>query len=224
MEPINLTKDYTLEPFDLQKSVEKVDITLRDLFEIVYVAEIQHEGIADCLGMPNFMEFYEEITKSPSEKRSELHYLELYWHKEYNLKEINKKLVEIIEEAELFPQMEFHAIGEHWKDNSLNCLPNCKNHNSYAIEFTSLNDMAHLPIKLNPIIKYEKMKIITYPSLYQVINSIFYELTFTSYDPITRDTKREELFNRVNEAKEESLIQQGDEIIREAIEEDNKKN
>src|SRR3989338_7873990 len=96
-----LNKDYELDLFDLQKPVGKIDITLKELFDIVYEAEIKNKGIAEALGMPNFDKFYEEISK-PSQERGgeELHYIELTWSKNFNTKMRRGKLEEALDEAE----------------------------------------------------------------------------------------------------------------------------
>jgi len=218
MDPINLLKDYELCPFDLQKTVGKVDITLNDLFEVVYRAELEFPGIADSLGMPNFMQFYEEI-KSPSSKiRDDLHYLGLYWNINYGAKKSKYgKPVNDLGNAEIFPQMEFHGVGGHYKDRMLKCDLDCKHHNNYTIELTPLNEIAHLSIKINPTIKYERMSLVVYPSLYQVINSIFYELTFCGYNPIERDGYLEELVKIKEEGESEILKDLGSEIIKDAL-------
>jgi hypothetical protein len=49
------------------------------------------------------------------------------------------------------------------------------------------------------------MTITVNPSLYQIINSIFWELTFVGYDPIERDQKKIELEDRVEEFKRREL-------------------
>jgi len=207
MERIKLTREYKLKPFDLQKIVSDADLTLGELFEIVNEAESEFPAIAEALGMPNFYKFYSEIKKG-CEPDFELKYIELYWHPDYC--HMNKNLGLDITKAKVSPQMNVHAIGEHYmpKDAGIKCPPDCKEHNSYAIEFSALNEIAHLPIKLNPVINYnyekmqKKLQITVFPSLYQVINSIFYELTFAGCTPEEIKKQKEELEERADEAKE----------------------
>jgi hypothetical protein len=125
MEPIDLTKEYSLELFDLQKTVDKIDITLRDLFDIVYEAEIKQEGIAECLGMLNFMRFYEEIQQPSSEQEDpEIYYIELYWTINQKVNHKKGKLVYITDQASISPQMDVHAIGKH--HGEFKCPSDCK--------------------------------------------------------------------------------------------------
>lgn len=214
MDPINLTKNHELKLFDLQKEVEKVDINLKDLFDIVYKAEIENAGIADALGMPNFEKFYDEINNSY--KQRELKFIELYWELDYEIKRTKTgKLEEDLTKVQISPQMGVHAIGEHHKD--VRCPPNCKIHNSYAIEFTQLNELANLPIKIKTSVEIGKTTLTINPSLYQLINSIFWELTFVGYTPKERDEKKDDLVKLKEEAEDELLKEQGTEIIKDAL-------
>jgi len=217
MDPLTLNREYRLDLFDLQKTVKEIDLSLKDLFDIVYEAEIRHEGVAEALGMPNFMEFYEEINKKKENDRV-LHYLELYWGVNHDIMRNEQgKLEEVVDKAELSPQMEFHGIGKHWDDFPYDCPEDCHHHNGYGIEFSSLRELGHLPIRMNTIIQYKKMKIESHPSLYQVLNSVFWELTFVGYHPEHITQKRDELDQIKTKAEDELLKREGTAIIKDMI-------
>jgi hypothetical protein len=200
MEPIKLKKDYRVKPFDLQIIVSETDLTLGELFEIVNQAESDFPAIAEALGMPNFHKFYSEIKKE-CEPDKDLEYIELYWHPDFHI----KKSVRLdMSKAKISPQMSVHAIGEHYmpKNIGIKCPPNCKDHSAYALEFSPLNELAHLPIKINPIINSERMQITIFPSLYQVINSLFYELTFAGCTPEEIRESKGDIKRALDEVKE----------------------
>lgn len=219
MGDIILNKDYILRLSDLQFVPSIIDVNLMDVFDIVYAAEIKNEGISEALGMPNFMLFYDEI-KNIGKVDKGLDHILLSWSKNYEIKKRKNKLEEDIENAFLNPWMDVTGIGKHWDEPGFNCPPGCKSHNTYAIEFSPLNELAHLPIKVDPRINYRKMNLTYNPSLYQIINSLFYEFTFAGLTPEQRNGKIEEIKEATEEVKDQILIDEGKKIIKDMLEEE----
>jgi len=222
---MRIVPEYDLKLLDLQRTVEKVDLTLLDLFDIVYRAKIENDDIAEVFGMPNFMRFYDEIQQPLQEEQenSDLNFIELSWLREYKKEHKGGNLESITNQASISPQMEVYGVGEHNREDCPHKNhSNCPKEEKYGIEFSPLNEMANLPIKVNPVIKYENMTINVHPSLYQVINSIFYELTFVGYDPVERNEKAEDLKTNVEEIKEQQLIEEGKEIVKNMFKDDEK--
>jgi hypothetical protein len=218
MDPISLTNDYELKLFDLQKTVDQVDLTVRDLFEIIKQAESKNPGIAEALGMPNFKKFYTAMQRKETFEQK-LYYIQLYWPVEYETRRQGKKLEQLLDQAELPPQMDVSGIGKHYNEEewSQKCPEGCPDHNAYAIEFTPVNQLADLKIKVDPKIVYKNMTLTVYPSLFQVINSILYEITFVGYDPAVIEEERQELHGRVERAKDHLLTQEGTDILNDLL-------
>lgn len=114
--------------------------------------------------------------------------------------------------------MGFHGRGIHTHDTLQRCpeLANAPDDDcGYAIEFTPLYDLKHLPIRIDTKMKFrppfikrgEKFTATDFvlksdPTLWCFITSIFWELTFGGYDPKDIQDKLEELSSRCKEAKE----------------------
>lgn len=169
MEDFTLNPSYELDLFDLWKQVDEVsdDFTLLDLVRIVRAAETDHAGLASAFGMPCIDAFYEEATRERDpDDDSKVTHLELYWTFEYDVEGIPKArrwnrnrpkgkrrrcdTRETPDRGDMRNLMCFHGVGEHWDDPHIDCdRATCKHHNAYGISFTSLNNLAHLPIRMD---------------------------------------------------------------------------
>lgn len=240
---INLTKEYAREEFvpsDLQWQMDEIaeNFTLYDLFCLVYRAEVLVPGICATFGMPEFSAFWDQINlPRDSDDKNDLEYLELYWHGDYDIRATKKtgkstdqknhgdcmdsdeNLWEDPKIVEMSNLMGFHGIGPLCPQaylDSHECGDDCKKEDSgYAIEFTSVNNLKHLPIRVSPKVSFHPpyvesdrdfhrtgFELTIEPTLWCFITSIFWELTFCGYTPDAVADKRQELFDGVNEAKE----------------------
>jgi len=169
MEDFILSPSYEMNLSDLWKQVDGVsdDFTLLDLVRIVRTAESAHPGLASAFGMPNIDAFYEEsIRERDQDDDSVVTHLELYWTFDYGVERVlkasrwnksrpkGKKRIPNVRETpgrgDMQNLMCFHGIGRHWDDPHIGCdQATCEHHNAYGISFTPLNNLAHLPIRLD---------------------------------------------------------------------------
>ena len=157
MSSVELTPEYELCPSDLQWPVESVseDFTLFDLFRLIHHAQQDCPQLPDMLGMAYFDAFYEEATREPKPSDG-LHYLELYWHIDYDAIQTKKKGGKraIYQDSPIRGDMPnlmgFHGIGEHQCAFEGSCPNGCPETDRYAIEMTPVNELVHLPIRMNP--------------------------------------------------------------------------
>lgn len=207
MSSVKLTPEYELCPYDLQWIVESVsdDFTLLDLFQIIHRAQQDCPQLPDMLGMGYFDAFYEEATREPKSD-DELHYLELYWHIDYDAIKTKKKggkraiYRDCLIRGELTNLMGFQGIGKHQCAFEDGCPNGCPEDDGYAIEMTPVNELVHLPIRVSPQVGMYKpwvrddeppllstgFTLTIHPTLYTFITSIFWELTFLGH-PEERD-------------------------------------
>ena len=133
-----------------------------------------------------------------------------------------------LEIGELGNLMGFHGRGKYSQKDIAQCSKLSKNDSylsddacNYGIEFSPINDLKDYPIRINnnvlmpqPFVKYMSslgdtklsrtgFMLTIDPTLWCVITSIFWELTFCGYTPETIEDKRLDLIERVDEAKEE---------------------
>jgi len=239
---IHLNKEYykNFSPTDLQWTVDKVDddFTLYDLFHLVYHAEQLIPGIAATFGMPEFHLFWDQINldREPDDI-DDVNYLELYWWITYDTrvekktgKSTDQPTTKIRKEldmddgnnylddpklGELPNLMSFHGIGSGCPSKGLDfheCDDNCPKDSGYAIEFTQVNNLAHLPIRISPKIycyppfvesdrQFNRtgFELKIEPTLWCFITSIFWELTFMGYTPDEIANKRQKISNCVDE-------------------------
>ena len=240
---IHLTKEYYKDflPTDLQWTVSKVDddFTLYDLFRLVYHADQMIPGIFATMGMLEFKAFWDQIQldRDPDDI-DDVAYLELYWHLDYDTRTTKKtgkptdqptSNCAILRDnkenhwddpkiAQLPNLMAFHGIGPGCPSKSLDfheCGDDCPEDTGYAIEFTPVNNLAHLPIRVSPEVEcfppYVEsdrefhrtgFKLTIEPTLWCFITSIFWELTFAGSNPNEVADHMEEISDRVEEAKE----------------------
>lgn len=168
MDKFTLNPSYELDLCDLWRQVDEVsaDFTLLDLVRIVRAAETEHPNLAAAFGMPCIDAFYEEVTRDRDpDDDDDLTHLELYWTFDYDVEDIpgarqrNRKrrkgrrrvldIRDVPDRGEMRNLMCFHGIGKHWDDPHVGCDDTCKHHNAYAIWLTSINNLAHLPIRVD---------------------------------------------------------------------------
>lgn len=223
---IHLTRDYYKDflPTDLQWNVTSVsdDFTLYDLFRLVYHAGLMIPNIAATMGMSEFEAFWKQIQldRDP-EDIDDVVYLELYWHIGYDVRttkktgnptdqpELGTSLTDLFDNdenywddphvADLSNLMSFHGIDSGCPSKNLDlheCGDNCPVAGGYAIEFTPVNDLAHLPIRVSPKVEFfppyvesnrdfkrTGFELTISPTLWCFITSIFWELTFAGSNP-----------------------------------------
>ena len=196
------------------------DFTLYDLFELVAEAEQIIPGIAITFGMPHFDKFWEQINKPrDGDDTNELTCLQLYWSPDYDILTVPKTEEEIDSGRPGIAEQLTGRNENYWDDPRVCSLPNlmdlhglgeeCPEHGQewgdcgtecnrvlYAIEYTPVNNLAHLPICVLPQINFPppfvdpksnitrtKFQLTIEPTLYCLITSIFWELTFAGYTP-----------------------------------------
>lgn len=178
---IKITKEYCKNGFaitDLQKQVSFIDgnVTLYDIFMLIYRANTILPNITSIIGMPRFDLFLNQISENVDEDfKTNISYLELYWHPEYDVK-ITKKTGKSTDQTgistltdndsnywddykniELSNLMGFHGIGVGCPGKTLDfheCDDDCPKYTGYAIELTPLNRLADLPIRISPIVDF----------------------------------------------------------------------
>lgn len=215
---VHLSKQYHREhfgPSDFQWSVTKIDddFTLYDVFKLVALAERVTPGIAKTLGMSNFDLFWAQINKDRDPNYKILPtYLELYWISECVVKEDTCE--EDPTKSELPGLMSFHGVGpgcvsmryepEH------KCHKDCLKDQGYGIEFTPVNNLAHLPIRVLPNVQFNppfsqnkksfrhtEFSLRIDPTLWCLITSIFWELTFVDSTPDKISDNYKQIFGMI---------------------------
>lgn len=240
---IKLTKEYCKNgflPTDLQWPVEEIadDFTLYDLFRLVHYADMMIPGIPATLGMLEFNAFWAQINhpRDPDDK-DDITHLELYWHMGYDTRK-EKKIGKPTDQpdskcaimnnghnywdnpkiGEMPNLMSFHGIGPGCPSKNLDfheCGDDCPAETGCAIEFTPINNLAHLPIRVRPEVEFYPpfvesdrefkrtgFKLTIKPTLGCLITSIFWELTFAGPNPDTVAQKTAEIMDSVEEAKQ----------------------
>lgn len=239
---VHLTKEYYKDflPTDLQWSVTKVDndFTLYDLFRLVEHAQHMIPNIFATMGMLEFQTFWEQIQLDHKlDDDDEVQYLELYWSTDYEVKttkktgkhtDQNKSSIPIDQTqnywdepkmAELSNLMGFHGIGNGCPSKNIDfheCGDDCPKITAYAIEFTPLNNLAHLSIRVSPNVEFYppyvesdrefhktgfELKI--NPTLWCFITSIFWELTFAGSTPNDVSIHRDKIMDSFEKVKEQ---------------------
>ena len=249
---IYLTKNYYKEflPTDLQWDVSKVDedFTLYDLFVLVKHIDLVMGGnnIPAMFGVSQFDLFWNQIQldRDPDDV-DDVTYLELYWHLGYDIRKTKqtgkstdqpKGNCAILKDdynywddpkiAELPNLMSFHGVGPGCPSKNLDfheCGDDCPKDTGYGIEFTSVNNLAHLPIRISPKIEFfppyvesdrefhrTGFQLTIEPTLWCFITSIFWELTFVGSTPNEILNSSNDLTNRIDEVKKH-LKEQEDE-------------
>ena len=213
---VHLTKQYhrdDFRPSDFQWSVTEIsdDFTLYDVFKLVALAERVTPGIAKTFGMSNFDLFWDQINKDRDpdyEVKSE--YLELYWSAECDMEDdLNS---EDPTKSELSGLMSFHGIGPGCICKDEHC--ECPETRGYGIEFTPVNNLAHLPIHVSPSVQFcppfvqnesdfrrTGFQLTIDPTLWCLITSIFWELTFVDSTPDKIEDNSRQVFGKIEDIK-----------------------
>lgn len=238
---IHLTKDYYKDflPTDLQWNITEIDedFTLYDLFMIIDHAQQMIPGIPATMGMLNFDNFFKQIQLDrDTDDDEDVQYLELYWRGNYDTR-ITKKTGKYTDQsksalpidqtnnywdepqiASLSNLMSFHGIGQGCPGVDIDCHEcgdDCPETSAYAIEFSPLNNLAHLPIRVSPRVEFYPpyvecdkefhrtgFQLDIKPTLWCFITSILWELTFAGSDPNEISAHRESLQDGVKEAQQ----------------------
>lgn len=221
--PLVLTKTFCCKDFlisDLTRTVSHIDgdVTLRDIFTLINNTQssgIPYFGV--MLGMPRFDTFWNEMSEPSNADRSEIAALELYWLPFYETQwfDKNNKIVDttdFVAEHEfdelhcdedpqtgiVDPLMAFHGLPSSEDDDTL----------PFSIGAISVNDIADIPIAINSTFSFcppfiqsgvqfvpTSGRLTMHPTLFCVLASICWELTFFGYDPDTRDKHIKELLS-----------------------------
>lgn len=240
MDAIRLTREYEMELMHLHLPIEHIDenFTLYNLFVIIHRLEDSYPGIAAIFGMPCFDKFWEQVCLDrESDDKNDIDYLELYWSVDYETIVTPMTEEEKIEwqkrhdypncifkgennywddtkKGELSNLMGFHGIGDY-DEEDIKRWPECADKKcGYAIEFTSVNNLKHLPIVITEEVSFfqpflEKGTELSRtgfilkrsPSLWTFITSIFYEITFCGFTPQEVAEKSNDLSGACREAK-----------------------
>ncbi len=240
MNTITLTTEYEMELMHLHLPVESIDenFTLYDLFIMIRVLEDSYPGIAAIFGMPCFDKFWEQVCLDRDDDDSDdVEYLELYWSVDYDtivtpkteeekaewkkyhnypdsIFKGDKNYWDNIKQGELSNLMGFHGIGD-FSEEDIKRWPKCADSKcGYAIEFTSVNNLKHLPIVIKeevsffqPFLKKDTelsrtgFILTRSPSLWTFITSIFWEITFCGFSPQEVAAKSDDLKKSCRDAK-----------------------
>lgn len=223
---IFLTKEYyktNLKATDFQWVVSGVadDFTLLDLFALVERAETLVPGVSSVLGVKEFASFMKQIREpvNADKHTQNIEYLQLYWSTDYDTRITtktdkdtdqkgghndrlgNRNYWDDPNNGEISNLMAFDGVGPGCPSASFpghECSNSCPKEIGYAIEFTPVNYLAHLPIRLKTNVLFyppfvEKDRVFTpsdfcleiKPTLWCFITSVFWELTFAGTFPIT---------------------------------------
>lgn len=236
---IVLTKKYArgeFIPTDLQWGVVEVarDFTLYDLFLLVKQADDMMPHLSATLGMTNFDEFWKQINldREPDDD-DDITHLELFWYADYDtrttkktgkptdqrgIKGLGKSDTNYWDKpyvATMPNLMSFHGIGPGCPSKEYHeCTKDCPDETPYAIEFTPLNNLSHLPISIVPKIEFHPpyvesdrdfkqtgFQLTIEPTLWCFITSILWELTFAGSTPNEVSDHMKEIDSRMDEAK-----------------------
>ncbi len=178
MYDISLTKEYVFFPEHLCLPIIEIaeDFTLMDFFNMVKNSSEEYPWLLDVLGCVGWFEdLYDEIIQDPSESNNyaeNIDYLEL---SSFLDEDEHEDMGDVHVARSMF---DIHGVG---KDNGCG--------NTYGLSGCRMNDLKHLVIKLDPVLRN---KLIQYPTLLQFMYSTLFELTFFG-GPSERDAQMEDL-------------------------------
>ncbi|KKN09516.1 hypothetical protein LCGC14_1046010, partial [marine sediment metagenome] len=197
-----------------------------------------YPGIAAIFGMPCFDQFWNRICFDRDDGDSDsIEYLELYWSINYDTVVTPKTEEEKaewkkhhnypnsifrgdsnywdnIKQGELSDLMAFHGIGDY-SEEDIRRWPECAEKQcGYAIEYTSVNNLKHLPIVIKEEVSFFQpflkkgteisrtgFILTRSPSLWTFITSIFWEITFCGFTPKEVAERSNELAESGREAQ-----------------------
>ncbi len=187
MYDISLTKEYQFSPEHLCLPIIEIadDFTLMDFFTLLKNASDEHPWLLDILEYTTwFHELYAEILDDPSESNNHaenIHYLEIS-------SSLDDDEHEDIGDVHIARFMcDVHGVGKEHECGG-----------SYGISGCRVNDLKHLVIKLDPVLRN---KLIQYPTLLQFMYSMLFELTFFG-GPDEREEKIEEMQQSLEDMEE----------------------
>jgi hypothetical protein len=183
------------------------DITLGRIFSLVS----DEPEIWRMILNENVPPFIQEVSKDIAvkeenkDKDETIDYLELYWDAE----------IEIFEGKKTFRiWLDFHGIGHVNSENNPWGMKMGEDM-PFGIGFTPVNELSHLPIRLNAAVSVHTMDLDNHKhndplielgdkdfTLLDVLKGIFWELTWYGQTPEDRDEKKEEVQKACDEAKE----------------------
>jgi len=189
---IEITKEYCRDnflPIDLPRSVVDIadDVTLRDIFMLIQSANKMMPNLSSAMGMSKFQTFVKTINMPKDEDFVDfIDFLELAWY--------------FVDGPENLASMQnlmlLFGINSHCPaslfDEEHVCTPECYKETRIAVEFTSINNIADIPIRINPRFNAEDpreepsdnpAKLTMYPTLYCFLSSILTELTIAGSTP-----------------------------------------
>ena len=193
MYDISLTKEYKFSPEHLCLPIIEIaeDFTLMDFFTLLKNASDEHPWLLDILEYTTwFHELYAEILDDPSESNSHaenIYYLEI----SSSLDEDEHEGIGDVHVARYM--CDIHGIGREHECGG-----------SYGLSACRMNDLKHLVIKLDPVLRN---KLIQYPTLLQFMYSVLFELTFFGgpSDPEDKIAEINESIEDVKEGKVETF-------------------
>lgn len=202
-EKIILDKDFVIKPRQLCDVIDGVaeDFILLDFFVCVKVAANKHPWLLEVLQCSSWFEdLYTEIHNKCDNPRSDLKYICVA-----SMRDHWEGMVDV------FPRLDIWGIGEAQEGGN----------DGYGIEFTPVNELKHLPIRLettmvDPLLdeRYALPPMRYEPTLLQFIYSILWELTFLG-GPQNRSVESEKLDKLVEEIKSGSIkIMKREELIK----------
>jgi hypothetical protein len=240
-EGIKITKEYCKNgfvPSDLQWEISSIDenVTLYDVFRLVYQINILIPGIPSAFGMTEFEAFWDQINldREPDDI-DDVDYLELYWSPSFDTR-MTKKTGKSTDQpcandlmskthnyfddpknAEMPNRMSFHGVGSGCPSKGMDlheCGDDCPTDGGYAIEFTPVNNLSCLPVRVSPEVQFYPpyvesdrdfkrtgFKLTIDPTLWCFITSILWELTFVGHTPDAVADQAQVIHDRMDEAK-----------------------
>lgn len=178
MDDIIISKEYVLEPHHLCLPIEGIaeNFTLMDFFNLVKTSSAKYPWLLDVLGYPTWIEdLYDEILKDPSEFDNHAENIAYLIMSPYLSDEFDDNMEDVYRVSsvgDIYGVGKEHECGEH-----------------YGISGCRVNDLKHLKIKFDPILR---KRLVYHPTVLQFIDSILWELTFFG-GPLERDDKMEDL-------------------------------
>jgi len=176
--------------------------------------------------------------------KDDVEYLELYWSPGYDVRTVKRDTPKTQSDfcvqlgmpddedywddpkvAHLPNLMSFHGIGPlcHLEYDDSDILDDshvcddddrCVKDSGYGVEFSPLNNLAHLSIRVSPKASFYPpfvetgrdfhrtgFELTIEPTLWCLITSVFWELTFCGFTPDEVSNKRGDIMDRVDEAK-----------------------
>jgi len=192
MRTLEITREYCHNDFlptDLTRSVIGIaeDITLLDVFMLIQTANSMIPNLSSIMGMPKFEAFVETINLPKDEYFVDfVDSLELAWY--------------FMDCQEVLPSMQnlmlMLGINNNCPaslfDEKHICTPECHKKTRVAVEFTAINNIADIPMRIDPHFNAEDprkepsddtIKMTMHPTLWCFLSSILTGLTIAGSTP-----------------------------------------